>query len=177
MCSLTRPQLQLLYQRKLEALKCGPDLFWPQKSNLFNSKISSFLSRALTQTTTPIGINYISEKACEKKWNQSVLEHFPRHLIVPNQEIQWNASTHIQQAIWWQPAKSIHMPDTTSIFGAHRWARCQYTQLDRQSSQKSFKISGQGYSHLLQPCQGKFTPFTYFSLEVWLSNNRKIQSA
>ena len=124
MCSLTRPQLQLLYQRKLEALKCGPDLFWPQKSNLFNSKISSFLSRALTQTTTPIGINYISEKACEKKWNQSVLEHFPRHLIVPNQEIQWNASTHIQQAIRWQPAKSIHMPDTTSIFGAHRWARC-----------------------------------------------------
>ena len=45
---------------KSEALKCGLALFGAQKSHLYNSQTTpSFLFQVLTQTTIPIGIEYI----------------------------------------------------------------------------------------------------------------------
>ena len=59
---------------KLEALKCGLALFGAQKSHLFNSQTtSSFLFQALTQTTIPIGIDDISEKA-QETWEEMVID-------------------------------------------------------------------------------------------------------
>ena len=153
MCSLTRPQLQLLYQRELEALKCGLDLFWPQKSNLFNGKTSSFLSQALTQTTTPIGIDDISEKALEM-WEEmesicirALSEALDRTKSRNSVECQYSHPTSDLVA-----ASKEH---THAWYHFHFWST-QMSQMPVhtawQSSQKSFKISGQGYSHLLQSC-------------------------
>ena len=74
---------------------------------------------------------------------------------------QWNASTHIQQAIWWPPAKSIHMPDT------HRWARCQYTQLDRARKRVSKSVA-----KIIRICSSPAGASSQPS-PTSLSNNRK----
>ena len=101
--------------------------------------------------------------ACWQGTQVTVLQLFLRYSVEIYKCSQWNASTHIQQAHDLVAASKEH---------THAW----YTQMSQmpvhtawQSSQKSFKISGQDYSHLLQPCRGKFTAFTYFRL----SNNRK----
>ena len=59
---------------KSEALKCGLALFGAQKSHLYNSQTtSSFLFQVLTQTTIPIGIDDISEKA-QETWEEMVID-------------------------------------------------------------------------------------------------------
>ena len=76
-----------------------------------------------------------------------VLDHTRLKNLV---ECQWSHH-HITTslAIWWQPANSVHMPNTTWIFWAHRWARC-YVSLYKawSSSQKGFKISSENHTHL-----------------------------
>ena len=59
---------------KSEALKCGLALFGAQKSHPYNSQTTpSFLFQVLTQTTIPIGIDDISEKA-QETWEELVVD-------------------------------------------------------------------------------------------------------
>ena len=81
---------------KSEALKCGLSL-WSAQHALLQQTTPSFLFAALKQTTVPIGVNDINEKA-QDTWEELVIDSYntARGTRAYNTVFQDNASTHFQ---------------------------------------------------------------------------------
>ena len=61
---------------KSEALKCGLSLFGAHNTHFYNSQTTpSFLFAALKQTTLPIGLDDINEKA-QDTWEELVIDSY-----------------------------------------------------------------------------------------------------
>ena len=187
---------------KSEALKCGLALFGAQKSHLFNSQTtSSFLFQALTQTTIPIGIDDISEKA-QETWEEMVIDLYnntPRG--TRSYQIEKFSGMPVLTSNWrfggsQQRAYTRLIPLQFFEHSDEPDATYQYTKLDqacrkvsksvakiiqicstfcseeRERNDEIFPQVSQIFCNSHVRFKTTFTAFTYFFLEVWLSNSR-----